>query len=398
MSEVMGTMLILLITVVIFSSILIWVNALPAPTAARSVNFEGGLAGNYVGGIWQGASVDLVHLGGEDLSEGGTRVYLTIDTSTEALKTRGTFFDGVSVKTYGVEDADGVWRIGRDWGYLNESIPQGADVSVMVVDLDRGVVLWRANLSGVDGEEAPIFLDKWSDSDTSTGTRDPISPGDLFTVFARVIDPDDDLNPASVWAYLTFGTDGTPLGYIQLMDDGSLGDTIANDGIFTGQLPYQAQQNWDGGIIILNATDTGGRASATRLILRVGLPMPTGGGGFFPFGGTWNSTLGGIGQGDSGPSGDQGWNIYDEEGRPSSNNPAGTPTRTFLPGDTVYVIARSTVIQNVENINSFVLRDATGLKLYPPTKEFDSRDPTKTDPAFTQTLISPYFEYEYSFA
>ncbi len=395
-SEVIGTILILLITVILFSTIVVWVFTLPTPRAGINVSFEGDLSGNYVGGIWQGASVNLVHLGGGDLNEGGTRVYLTIDADTEVLKTRGTFFDGMSLKTYGVEDPDGVWRIGADWSYLNETIPQGADVSVLVVDLDKGIVLWTENLSGIGGEDAPVFLDKWFDSDTSTANRDPISPGDLFTVFAHVIDVDDDLNPASVWAYLTFGTSGVPLGYIQLLDDGGSGDQVANDGVFTRQLPYTAQQNWDGGIIILNATDTGGRESATRLILRVGLP--TGGGGFFPFGGTWNSTLGGIGQGDSGPNGDQGWNIYNATGLPSAGDPAGSPTRVFAPGETVYVIVRATTIHNAANINSFLLRDAAGFTLYPPTKEFDSRDPAKNDPAFTQTATSPFFEYQYSFA
>lgn len=396
-SEVLGTILVLLITVIIFSTIILWVFTLPTPSAGVSVTFDGLLSGNYVGGIWDGASVNLTHLGGEDLYEGSTRVYLTVDNKTEVLKTQGTFFDGVSVKEYGVEGPDATWNIGEVWSYLNESIPQNAIVSVLVVDLVRGVVLWDETLFGAPGDRAPIFLDKWVDPLPSTPTRDRVEPQDKFTVYAKVFDPDLDLNNRSVWAYLTFGLNGTPLGYVQLLDDGSasVGDRLAGDGIFSRALNYKAQKGWDGGIILLNATDLDGHTRATRLILNVG----RGSGGFGnPFGGTWNSTLGGIGQGDSGPLGDQGWNIYDEEGLPTADNQAGTPTRTFQPGETVYVIARSTVIQNVENINSFVLRDATGVKLYPPTKEFDSRDPTKTDPAFTQTLTSPYFEYEYSFA
>ncbi|MFQ6013123.1 MAG: type IV pilin, partial [Thermoplasmata archaeon] len=264
-SEVLGTILVLLITVILFSTIVLWVFTLPAPTAGGSVTFDGFLSGNYEGGIWKGASVNITHLGGEDLHEGSTRVYLSIDNNREILKTQGTFFDGVDVKQYGVEGPDATWNIGEVWTYLNESIPQGAEVEVLVVDLNRGIVLWQKPLLGAVGEEAPVFLDKWYDANISTANRDPLTPGSRFTIFAKVIDPDGDLNRQSVWAYLTFGTNGTPLGYIQLMDDGSSGDKVADDDVFTRQLPYQAEQSWDGGIIILNATDTVGRARATRL-------------------------------------------------------------------------------------------------------------------------------------
>ncbi|MFQ5871466.1 MAG: FG-GAP-like repeat-containing protein, partial [Candidatus Geothermarchaeales archaeon] len=166
------------------------------------------------------------------------------------------------------------------------------------------------------------------------------------------------------------------------------------DGIFSRALTTKTEKSWDGGIIIFNATDLDGHSSSTRLVLQVG----RGSGSTETFSGsTWNSTLGGIGQGDSGPEGDYGYNIYDEAGLPTPTNPGGTPQRIFLPGETVYVIARSTMIQNLENINSFILRDSSGLKLYPPTKEFDSRDVTKTDPAFNQTATYPYFEYQYQF-
>ncbi|MFQ5990787.1 MAG: type IV pilin N-terminal domain-containing protein, partial [Candidatus Methylomirabilales bacterium] len=99
----MGTILVLLITVIIFSSILVWVYSLPAPDASTRVSMAGSLDPVYVGGVWQGAEVRLTHLGGENLNEGSTRVYLTIDNRTHALSNRGLHFDGVSVKPYGIE-------------------------------------------------------------------------------------------------------------------------------------------------------------------------------------------------------------------------------------------------------------------------------------------------------
>ena len=276
-SEVIGTILILLITVIIFSSITLWVHTLPAPTAREDISFDGHLAGNYSAGSWNGAYVNLNHVGGGDLHEGSTRIYLTIDSTTEVLKTRGTFFDGFNVKEYGVEGSDTTWNIGETWSYLNESIPEDAQVSVIVVDLERGVILWQKALLGVNESRRPIFLDKWVDSDPSTATRDPVKVNDTFALYAKVVDPDSDLNAQSVWAYLTFGPLG-PLGYTQLLDNGNatVGDKVAGDGIFSRSLAYPANASWDGGIIILNATDMEGNEMASRLILQIARPGPSG--------------------------------------------------------------------------------------------------------------------------
>lgn len=261
-SEVVGTILILLITVIIFSSITLWVHTLPAPTSREAVSFDGHLAGSYI---------NLYHLGGADLHEGGTRIYLTIDNTTEVLETRGTFCDGFGCREYGVEGSDATWNIGERWSLQSGSIPEDAQVSVMIVDIERGLVLWAKPLLGVNDSMRPVFLDKWVDSDDSTTTRDPVKVNDTFALYAKVVDPDSDLNAQSVWAYLTFLS--IP---VQLVDDGTLGDRKPGDGIFSHSLNYKAAQSWDGGIIILNATDMEGNEMGSRLILQIAQPGPTG--------------------------------------------------------------------------------------------------------------------------
>ncbi len=280
-SEVIGTILVLLITVILFSTIILWVYTIPTPSASGRVSFDGGLEGIYVAGDWDGAYINLTHLGGDDLFEGPTRIYLTIDDQTEVLRTRGEFYDidNGYYNYYGVDGSDATWNIGEMWSYRSNKtlIKKSAAVSVMVVDLDKGLVLWNEALLGVAGDQAPIFLDKWVDSDNSTATRDPVKVNDTFALYAKVVDPDSDLNAQSVWAYLTFLT-SEDLRYTQLLDNGntSVGDRVPGDGIFSRSLAYQANASWDGGIIILNATDMEGNEMVSRLILQIAQPGPPG--------------------------------------------------------------------------------------------------------------------------
>ncbi|MEE9593742.1 MAG: type IV pilin N-terminal domain-containing protein, partial [Thermoplasmata archaeon] len=389
-SEVLGTILVLLITVIIFSSIVLWVFTLPPPREGGNVLFDGFLAGNYTGGIWNGAEVTLNHIGGENLHSGSTRIYLTIDNTTEVLKTRGTFFDGFSVKEYGVDGPDTTWNIGETWGYLNETILQDAHVSVMVVDLDRGIVLWQKPLLGVGEARAPIIVDKWADAAPTTPTRDPVKPGDKFTIFAKVLDPDGDLNVESVWAYLTFGFNGTPLEYTQLLDDGNplVGDLVADDGIYTRSLSYKAQKNWDGGIVILNATDDGGRETQTRLILNV---VDTG---------TSSQVQGpgGLGFG----SDVQRYDIF-EIGDWDANGWEATSRRSFVKDLGVVVVVATKKIPNPDLKNTFLLWDPYGGQevVYsnaPYTNPVTGSSFPSTTQAFELTeFISGFYIYEFRF-
>ncbi len=352
-SEVVGTILVLLITVIIFSAIIVWVFTIPTPTSSERVDIDGRLSGLYAGSTWTGAQVNLTHRGGDSLFKGSTRVFLTIDNTTHILNTKGTHFDGVSVKSYGIGGPDEIWNIGETWAYLNETILEDAQVSVMVVDLDKGLVLWDKNLLGVAGPKGPVFLDKWVDSDPSTPSRDRVNQGDAFTLYARVIDPDSDLNDQSVWAYLTFGTGGAPLGYVQLVDNGDsgAGDRTAADGIFSRSLSWAASKSWDGGIIILNATDDLGHETESRLILSVG------------------EEGGGPGEG-SGPddlslgSDLQKWDIFEATEWDVKGFDANS-TRTFMKGETVVVVVASQYLKNVDYINSFDLHDPAVLPAAP---------------------------------
>ena len=406
-SEVIGTILILAMTVTLFSVIIVWVASFPTPAGTTRLDMNGHLVGIYdQSGDWTGANITIEHRGGESLSGPDTQIVMSRDRSgqikTLVLKTKGTD----AGLTYGLNGPDADWDTGEVWSYTNYSLFPTDIITMSVIDKARSVLAWSQPIQAPAGSNPPIFTEKWADRYVDTPSIDQPVTGQTFSVLARVQDPDGDLNKNSVYVYFAFlyGT-GFAKPPVKMYDDGTHGDKIASDSVFTAAGTWYTWFNpstvllWDGGIILFNATDTASpkHALTSRMTLSVGQGPPSSGGS--QFGGTWNGTLGGIGQGDSGPEGDYGYNIYNKNGLPTQENPGGTPTRIFIQGETVYVIARSTVIKNLENINTFILRDYQGYKLFPPTKEYDSRDlPNKHDPAFTQMQTSPWFEYQYSFS
>ncbi len=392
-SEVIGTILILLITVILFSTIVLWVFTLPAPRAQGNVGIDGGLEGRYVAGSWSGAYVNLTHLGGDDLLDTNTRIYLTIDNLTHTFRTNGSHFDGVSVKAYGVNGPDVHWNIGETWSYANETIPQTGRISILIVDVVRGTVVWDQVLLGEGGERMPVFLEKWMDSEPSSPSRDPVGVDDTFAIYVRVGDPDGDLNPASVWGYITFGY-GAPLGYVQLLDNGDpiVGDALAGDGVFSRALSFAALQSWDGGIIILNATDMGGREAQTRLIFEV---LDLGGGGS-PFRGPEGLAL------------ENDLQLYDifNATEWDTNGYDANGTRTFRKGETVVIVVASQQLKNADLQNDVFLYSPSGLPqmpvVYGPTPYNDPVTRT-TLPSSTRAFsflgfVGGFSVYEFRFS
>ncbi|MCK5037647.1 MAG: type IV pilin N-terminal domain-containing protein, partial [Thermoplasmata archaeon] len=78
-SEVIGTILMLTITVVLFSSITVWVTNLPEPQGRVYVQIESSIIPNDDNDWTQGAEVRLHHVGGADLNNFWTVIFLNVD-------------------------------------------------------------------------------------------------------------------------------------------------------------------------------------------------------------------------------------------------------------------------------------------------------------------------------
>ncbi|MFQ5838565.1 MAG: FG-GAP repeat domain-containing protein, partial [Thermoplasmata archaeon] len=115
------------------------------------------------------------------------------------------------------------------------------------------------------------------------------------------------------------------------------------DGIFSRALTTKTEKSWDGGIMILNATDLGGRETETRLVLRVldtgTTTTPT----FGPSSLTFGSDL-------------QRYDIFEAVDW-DVNSWGANSTREFVKGQTVAVVVATKSITNPDLKNSLILWD-----------------------------------------
>src|SRR5438876_4329334 len=200
-SEVIGTILILAMTVVLFSTIIIWVTNIPVPTAQSRLDMESTM--NPVGvGFPSGVNITVRHLGGDRLQPGPTRVYVTSQRGTNPPVTDIVLlhpYNGALATPSGLLDgSDSNWDAGERWAYKSFTIKSSDAITVTVVDLTKSIVEWRSAINGATGARPPVFVEKWTDGVPSTSGTDPVNEHLGFALYAKVIDPDNDFNPNSV--------------------------------------------------------------------------------------------------------------------------------------------------------------------------------------------------------
>jgi len=280
-SEVIGTILILSMTVVMFSVIIIWVSGIPAPVATSAVEIQGTLEPVYDVALREiGVRILLVHRGGEALLPVPTVLYVSAQRGVTPLST-----DTVTLHRYNdrlaspsglLDGTDSIWDIGERFAYQSYALRSSDRITATVVDLEKSIVVWQGVMSAVPGIRPPVFADKWADDVRSTDAIDPVQENLGFFLHAQVIDPDGDLNRNSVWATLTmwYGTTDPCAQPQKMRDDGAYPDRAAGDDIFTlGAIACMSPPfpvlAWDGSIILLNATDLAGHQTTTRMVLKV---------------------------------------------------------------------------------------------------------------------------------
>jgi len=400
-SEVIGTILILGMTVTLFSAVLIWVYTIPTPTPNIKVDFVGQLEPIYRTGVWDGVNITVRHNSGEALQFSTTKLYLTIQVGTNRHVDQFSNVGKITIppyyaspadnnKPYGLIDgSDNIWNAGERWFYTNHKITQTDTVEVMIVDTGKSVLLWRATLQGLAGLNPPVFVDKWADKDPTTSIREPPATGVQFYVYANVIDPDGDLNKQSVYATFAafFGIPDFRNQPWKMRDNGTGGDQVANDGIFTltGSWLKPVNMSWDGSVVIFNATDMQGHKTTARMTLTV-VQGPGGGGSTKPPPKT----------GGAPPNlhynGQQGFNIFNAT--EWDNNPwSANETRTFKEREEVVVVVASALLKNSRGAyNTFYLYDPFSNLPPAPVVYGLSKVPT-SDTQASNTLAFQFYEY-----
>ena len=413
-SEVVGTILILAMTVVLFSTIILWVSNIPTPVAQTRVDIAASLTPNYVlqGGLQveQGDWVNMTHQGGESMLASTTAIYIT-DTKTSGAT--NTFVVHLArwrlvnaTLKYGMLDGTGSsWNVGQRFSYFSKSLSSTDQITVTVVDLSRSIVLWSSTLNPPAGTRPPIFIKVWA-ARNNAGTPLPVQTSTAFYVFAQVMDPDgaQDLNTGSVNGTLTyfFGQVGQAqcAAPLPMYDDGPAGnhgDATPNDGVFTlfqNSCTGTAFAGMDGSLVLFSAKDKENHVTTTRMTLSV-VPGPSGG----------NNGGGSTGSGRP-PNlrwnGNQGYNIFNAS-QWDTYGYAAAPTRTFRGNETVVLVVGSLTLQNVYGIDQFILFDPYSgnpaqAVVYGASKTVASASIPSTTSAFSFfQFVNGYYIYSYRF-
>lgn len=366
-SEIIANILILGITVTLFSSIMWFVASMPAPHQNGYADFSADpvtYSSNY-----KTAYINVTHKGGQELQNYSTGIYLFVNESLyKSLR--------ISNSTTSIGP---VWSTGETWRYAL-SFPAGknaskARISIIISDTNKNTELYNAILAGgsIAGSSAPIIGARGT-------TPSPTYAGTQCYFYATVYDPDGDLNKNSV--YLNASSIG--LGSSIKMTDSN------NDGIFTCG-PYTASLSWNGVMVLVNATDNTKKTDVEPITLSI---LQSTGGGSTQYGPYYNyssyfvngtyppDASGGEAGGASGSvSGTTFYYIKDAS--------TFAITRTFTAGQKVLIEVYSTSLTNLGLVNNFTMfQPLTGGVMVPPTK----------DNAFTYGgIYGTFYRYTYTF-
>ncbi|MBU1158291.1 MAG: type IV pilin [Candidatus Thermoplasmatota archaeon] len=346
-SEIIGNILILMITVMLFSGIMVFVNQMPVPELATKTDFVGSVSFDASG---TEATLTITHSGGAVLPANYTTVFILIDDVSYTYKLS--------------EDAEfthDYWATGLDWTKTFNSTSYSSVITVTVIDDVKHSAVWVSQLSGGMGGGPPTILQRYVDSNVNTPTADYIKAGDDFSLFVKVIDLDGDLDTTTsgVWV------DSRSIGGVE-------NDTyeVASGGWFRWDYTDVTDDvvSVDGKVLIIHAKDTAGHESISNFKISViVLPVepgdvtlietPTDEGGL-PSYLTFSSPILGSGYG-----------VYGENltnNTPTERADVNDARTTFDKDERVFVRVASTQMTNIMGRNDLTLKDTrTGLTYIP---------------------------------
>jgi hypothetical protein len=343
-SDIIGNLLILAITVTLFSSIMFYVATIPSPEEQTYAEVTYDLGDVVDGSRW----IYLTHKGGQELINGSTNIYIfKYGSELISLKLKDGTLTGQDKEK---------WSPGEVWQYKLDGVSGDTPLSVTIIDTRYDTKVWEAEMVGgqVTGDYAPVI--------TTRGTMPSIIiDGSPFRFYASVSDFNGDLDTSSVYV------DATSLGItpalVQLTDTDGDGVFISNQ--LTGSKDFDNKE------VMVKAKDLTNKAASSKFTIIAQQDL-TGGGGsnetnIGPFTGFESYLVNGTypPNASGGQSGNtQGTTFYFIR-RASDKN----ITRTFEPGEALYVEIYSNKLTNLALENSFSLfNPTTGSLMTPPTK------------------------------
>ncbi len=365
-SEIIGNLLILAITVTLFTGILYFVSSMPGPQEKVYTDFVASTP--VVDNVTHTALVTITHKGGDSLADYKTNIYLFQDNTPRTLKISNSL----------TPILNNLWTPGSTWTYLVTGVYSNTTLSIMVVDTEANTVVYTGNLIG--GQQAamtyPIIGDRGL-------TPSPVYDGTSVQFYAQISDPYGNLDKDSVYV------NATSLGIttaIKLDYNATLNEFISSK--------YTAALKWTGATVLITASDTNGHKSTASLVLTV-LVNPAG--GYGPYANYLDYLTNGtfppdVSGGSSG--GSTGITFYYI--RRTSD---GAITRDFNVSEGITIEVWSDTLVNVASQNSFyVFQPLLGVNpIFPPSSNmaFQSGQTFSTFRQFVFNFTAPSDPYRY---
>jgi FlaG/FlaF family flagellin (archaellin) len=245
-SEIIGNLLVLAITVTMFSGVLVFVMNMPPPQdrTISDFNAQTGVSGTSL-------YVNITHEEGQPLSDSSTNIYVFKNDVSSTLN--------ISSSTSSIGQD---WNIGEVWSYIVPGYDSSVAVRIMIVDKTTNSIVWQTTLAGTttDQNTPPIIAERGL-------MPSPVYDQDLVHFFVTI--PVKSTSVKNAWV------DASSLG---LAGNIALTDPD-HDGTFTSIDPYTASySNWNGRTIIFSVNDNSDNNVIGQFIVTVS-QNPSGPGG-----------------------------------------------------------------------------------------------------------------------
>ncbi len=367
-SEVVGNILILMITVILFSAIAVYVNQIPMPEATTKADFVATVS--FEIGDPTIASLTVTHAGGMLLQAEDTAVVIETDNTSQFFRLS--------------EDEDfphSVWKTGTDWTKSFSVVALSSNIIVTVVDLEKSSAVWTTQVSGGAGGTPPIILQRYVDSEIGSPSPDPVKMNDTFSLFVKVIDLDNDLSATGVWLDVS-ELPGTPDGVV---------DNVTDDGWYRFDFSDITNDvtTIDGALIKIHAMDDAGHETVSSYRLSVTI-LPTD----INYYERTMDFEGGLPSYITWMSDGQGFGMYAEDGT-SGDADVTNATSSFIKDEMVFIRVASLRLTNIAGMNSMTLVDTrTGYSYVP---QYNLTLCSSTSPFYPYTSSGGAWIYESQF-
>jgi flagellin-like protein len=235
-SEIIASLLLIAITVILFSSVLYFVTNMPSPQEQTVSDFKAqtGISGSYF-------FINITHEGGQTLTNDSTGIYLFIND------VRTNLFIASSKPSIGLE-----WGIGSVWSYVAQYAPNMA-ISIMITNTQTNNIVWQSNLASSTAQTPPIIENRGLNPS-------PVYDGSNVVFYVTINDPTGMGDVASVYV-TAFNLTGVGDNPILLTDpDG--------DGTYTSGT-YTASIQWNDQTVVFTAMNRGGMTATAPATLSV---------------------------------------------------------------------------------------------------------------------------------